>query len=263
MLFHRNAIETIQLGGWSTPVVPTGGPAEKAMGCSRLLPFHPRRKKLHVNGEEHAMFEEDVAEQHGRGPIPAAEGQPLFCTIGHSTRSIPVFVDLLRIADVQLVVDVRSIRRSRTNPHYNEEVLGSELEPYQIGYLYIPELGGRRKVEKGISQDVNAFWNNRSFHNYADYALTPEFRRGLEQLLCLGASRRCAIMCAESVWWRCHRRIIADYLLQRGMLVDHLMEGGRSVPAELTRGAVVLDEWKIIYPGADNQPCCCPRSVRE
>nr|CAD6416881.1 hypothetical protein REQ54_01633 [Rhizobium sp. Q54] len=205
------------------------------------------------------MLVDERAHQHERSLAPLGEDKASFFTIGHSTRPIPVFVELLRVAEVQVVVDVRSIRRSRTNPQYNEDVLGSALEPYQIGYTHIPELGGRRKREKGIEQDVNAFWNNRSFHNYADYALTADFREGLEQLLLLGTSRRCAIMCAEAVWWRCHRRIIADYLLQRGVDVYHLMEGDRTSPARLTAGATIRGDGTIIYPKrqASSEIECC------
>ena len=179
-----------------------------------------------------------------------------FFTIGHSTRAIPEFVALLRAAEVQLVVDIRSIRRSLTNPQYNEDLLGSNLAAYQVGYLPIPRLGGRRKREKAVDQKLNSFWKNRSFHNYADYALTNEFMEGLEQLLALGSSKRCAIMCAEAVWWRCHRRIIADYLLKRGGEVFHLMESGKFVPACLTDGAVLQQDGSIIYPGTADGHCC-------
>ncbi|WP_395517432.1 DUF488 domain-containing protein [Pseudorhizobium flavum] len=179
-----------------------------------------------------------------------------FFTIGHSTRSIPDFVDLLRAGEVQMVVDVRSIRRSRANPQFNEETLAEALSPYQVGYLSIPELGGRRRKERSVDQDLNSFWNNRSFHNYADYALTDPFKRGLAQLISVGASRHCAIMCAESVWWRCHRRIIGDYLLQQGAEVYHLMEGAKVIPATLTKGAVLVDEQRIIYPAAMDGECC-------
>ncbi|WP_395517813.1 DUF488 domain-containing protein [Pseudorhizobium flavum] len=179
-----------------------------------------------------------------------------FFTIGHSTRTITEFVDLLRAAEVQLVVDVRSIRRSRTNPQYNEATVGDALAAYQVGYVPIPELGGRRKREKAIDQVLNAFWKHRSFHNYADYALTDGFKDGLEQLLEVGSSRRCAIMCSEAVWWRCHRRIIADYLLGRGEEVFHIMEGGKLVPATLTQGAMVQQDEAVIYPGSVDRRCC-------
>ncbi|HJU77510.1 MAG TPA: DUF488 domain-containing protein, partial [Sphingomicrobium sp.] len=148
-------------------------------------------------------------------------------TIGHSTRTISEFVEILRDGPVQLVVDVRTIPRSRTNPQYNADVLGEELAGWQIGYERIAELGGLRGRSPDVAQEVNGFWENQSFHNYADYALSEDFARGLGRLLELADARPTAIMCAEAVWWRCHRRIIADYLLLRGRTVLHLMGGGR------------------------------------
>ena len=158
---------------------------------------------------------------------------PLF-TIGHSTRTIAEFVELLRAGQVGLVVDVRTVPRSRTNPHYNEDVLGAALAPFQIGYVRIPELGGLRKRARDVPAEVNGWWSNQSFHNYADYALSEDFARGLDQLLALGRQRHTAVMCSEAVWWRCHRRIIADYLLARGEQVFHLMGDDRVEPARVT-----------------------------
>ena len=177
-----------------------------------------------------------------------AEGQlePVF-TIGHSTRTIEEFVDLLRAGNVRHVIDVRSIPRSRTNPQYNLDTLPDTLAAWQIGHTIIPDLGGRRSKQKNIDPEVNGFWNNQSFHNYADYALSDAFQSGLERLLALAAEVRCAIMCAEAVWWRCHRRIIADYLLVRGRRVVHLMATDRLDPAKMTPSAVVTDG-RIIYP---------------
>jgi len=163
--------------------------------------------------------------------------KPVF-TIGHSTRSVPEFVELLRAGEVQLVVDIRRIPRSRTNPQYNLEALPGELERFQIAHRRIAELGGLRGGSADIPPDVNGFWTNRSFHNYADYALSGAFRSGFAQLLELSAERRTAIMCAEAVWWRCHRRIVADYLIDAGRSVYHLMGTTDVVPATLTKAAV-------------------------
>ena len=172
--------------------------------------------------------------------------QPVF-TIGHSTKSIPEFVDLLRHGQVGTVVDVRTVPRSRHNPQYNEDVLGAELAPYQIGYRRIAGLGGLRGRSAGVPPEVNAFWDNQSFHNYADYALSAEFLAALGELIELGSDRSCAIMCAEAVWWRCHRRIIADYLLTRGRPVFHLMGSDRVEPARLTPAAQVEGD-TLVYP---------------
>jgi uncharacterized protein (DUF488 family) len=164
---------------------------------------------------------------------------PVF-TIGHSTRSIPEFVELLRAGEVQLVVDIRSFPRSRTNPQYNVDLLPGELEAFDISHLRIAELGGLRSGSTGIPAEVNGFWKNRSFHNYADYALSEAFRSGLAQLLEVSAARRTAIMCAEVVWWRCHRRIVADYLMNAGRSVYHLMGTNEVIAARLTEAAVAV-----------------------
>jgi uncharacterized protein (DUF488 family) len=171
---------------------------------------------------------------------------PVF-TIGHSTRPIPEFVHVLRTGPADMVVDVRTVPKSRRNPQYNEDALGEELAPYQLGYTRIAGLGGLRGKSHEVPPEVNGFWDNQSFHNYADYALSDEFAAALDDLLELSSERRCALMCAEAVWWRCHRRIIADYLLARGRAVLHLMADGRAVPAKLTPGAKI-DGNAILYP---------------
>jgi uncharacterized protein (DUF488 family) len=126
-----------------------------------------------------------------------------FYTIGHSTRSIAEFVALLRVGEVALVVDIRTVRRSRANPQFNGEVLPESLAAFGIGYEYTAELGGLRGKAHDVPPTVNAFWINQSFHNYADYALSAEFGSGLNRLLSLGRRRQCAVMCSETLWWRC------------------------------------------------------------
>ena len=163
---------------------------------------------------------------------------PPFFTIGHSTRTVGQFVDLLRAGEVAMVVDVRTIPRSRTNPDYNLDRLPAALVPEGIGHERIAALGGLRKRSPDVPTELNGLWRNRSFHNYADYALSDDFAAGLARLIELGDVRRCAIMCSEPVWWRCHRRIIADYLIVRGRQVMHLMGESRVDPATLTPGAV-------------------------
>ncbi|MCW8087848.1 DUF488 domain-containing protein [Sabulicella glaciei] len=170
-------------------------------------------------------------------------------TVGHSTRSIEEFVDLLKAGNVQRLVDVRSIPRSRTNPQYNLDTLPDTLAERQIRHFIIPELGGRRSRVKDVAPEVNGFWENQSFHNYADYAMSKEFYRGLLQLIDLSVEAPCAIMCSEAVWWRCHRRIIADYLLVSGRTVLHLMGQGRIEVAKMTPAAVPHDGM-LTYPKA-------------
>ena len=170
-----------------------------------------------------------------------------FFTVGHSTRSVAEFVELLRAGEVSLVVDIRTVPRSRTNPQYNLDALGEALGAYQIGHCRIAELGGLRKRVREVPAEVNGWWSNRSFHNYADHALSDDFRRGLEELVALGRERRVATMCSEAVWWRCHRRIVADHLLARGEAVFHLMGEGRVEPARLSEGAR-LERGVLTYP---------------
>jgi len=171
-----------------------------------------------------------------------------FFTIGHSTRTIVEFADLLQESGVNLVVDVRSIPRSRTNPQFNQQGLPEALAPWQIGYEHIAELGGLRGSLRGAEPSPNAYWKVRSFRNYADYALTAPFAAGMARLRERGSGHRCAIMCAEAVWWRCHRRIIADYLLAAGERVMHILGTSHVDEAHLTPGAVLRNDGTVVYP---------------
>jgi uncharacterized protein (DUF488 family) len=172
----------------------------------------------------------------------------VFHTIGHSTRSLSEFTALLREACVDLIVDVRTAPRSRKNPQFNRETLPGELASAGISYVHIPELGGLRGRRKHDAPSPNTFWENDSFRNYADYALTPSFREGLDRLRQLGRERAPAIMCAEAVWWRCHRRIITDYLIDAGETVFHIMEPGAIEPAKINPAAVRRADGELIYP---------------
>jgi uncharacterized protein (DUF488 family) len=159
---------------------------------------------------------------------------------------------MLRAAEVELLVDVRSFPRSRTNPVFNIDRLAEDLAAVQIGYRHCPALGGRRPRQMGVDQTLNAFWRVQAFHNYADYALSPEFSAAFEELLRLGRDRRVALMCSEAVWWRCHRRIITDYLLLNGHAVDHLMAPGHVEHAAPTPGAQRTADGKVVYPMPEN-----------
>jgi uncharacterized protein (DUF488 family) len=171
-----------------------------------------------------------------------------FYTIGHSNRSTAEFVALLRIGEVSLVVDIRTVRRSRANPQFNSEVFPESLAAFGIGYEHIAELGGLRGKAHDVPPTLNAFWINQSFHNYADYALSAEFASGLNRLVSLGRRRRCAVMCSETLWWRCHRRIVADYLISHGETVFHLMGHDKAEPAKLTDGARARVDGTLVYP---------------
>ena len=171
-----------------------------------------------------------------------------FFTIGHSTRPITAFVDLLGNAEVKLVVDVRTVPRSHTNPQYNSEILPKTLSQYQIEYKHIAALGGLRGRKRDVPADVNAFWLNQSFHNYADYAMSESFHSGLTRLREMGHTKQCAIMCAEAVWWRCHRRIIADYLIAAGEKVFHILGRDHVEQAQMTEAAKLGSSGILTYP---------------
>ena len=173
-----------------------------------------------------------------------------FFTVGHSTRSVAEIVSLLNSAEVRLVVDVRTVPRSHRNPQFNRENLPPTLSAAHIGYKHVPALGGLRGKRPGVPVDVNAFWTNQSFHNYADYAMGDAWRAGFARLLEFGRKQRCVIMCAEAVWWRCHRRIIADYLLSEGETVFHVLAPNHVVAAQLTPAAKRGVDGALTYPDA-------------
>ncbi len=171
-----------------------------------------------------------------------------FFTIGHATRSIDEFVELLQESSVTFVADVRTVPRSRTNPQYNRETLPQSLASVSIGYEHIASLGGLRSRKREVPRETNAFWENDSFHNYADHAMSEAFREGLAHLRELGQTQRCAIMCAETLWWRCHRRIITDYLLAAGETVFHILGPGQVKEAEMNPVAQLLRDGRLAYP---------------
>jgi uncharacterized protein (DUF488 family) len=165
-------------------------------------------------------------------------------TIGHSTRPIEEFAALLKLNQVTLLVDIRTIPKSRHNPQYWGTALRKSLKRLGIGYAHIPELGGLRKPVPG---SVNSGWRNRSFRGYADYMQTLPFRAALKHLVELAARERIAIMCAEAVPWRCHRNLVADALTVRGLRVEHIMNEKRTSPHKVTSWAQVRGG-KITYP---------------
>jgi uncharacterized protein (DUF488 family) len=165
-------------------------------------------------------------------------------TIGHSTRSIDEFIGLLRAHAVSRVVDVRTIPRSRHNPQFNRDALSDSLKAAGLGYVHLPELGGLRHAK---TDSINAGWRNASFRGYADYMQTPEFEQSLEELIQLAKEEQIAIMCAEAVPWRCHRSLIADALLIRGIRVEDIMSVTRRQVHTLTPFAKVQGS-TITYP---------------
>jgi uncharacterized protein (DUF488 family) len=142
------------------------------------------------------------------------------------------------------------VPRSRFNPQFNADVLPQTLAEAGIGYRHMPALGGLRRRPKGAPPSPNGLWQNEAFQAYADYALTPAFRAALDELRRLAENHTCAIMCAEAVWWRCHRRIVTDYLLSEGVEVRHILGSEKPEPASLTRGAEPQPDGTILYPAA-------------
>ncbi len=169
-------------------------------------------------------------------------------TIGHSTRSLDELIDILRGWTITRLVDIRTIPRSRTNPQFNIDVLPEALGAAGISYVQMASLGGRRGKSKLVAPRVNAAWEVQAFQNYADYAETAPFRAGLRELLAMASEETCAIMCAEAVWWRCHRRIVTDHVLARGVPVIHLFSREKGEPASLTPFARVGRGCDVSYP---------------
>lgn len=175
---------------------------------------------------------------------------PRLYTIGHSTRSFDELRAALTAWGVTTLVDIRHFTRSRANPQFNARRLAPRLARAGIAYVELPALGGRRGRSKTAAPSRNAGWQHPAFKNYADYAETPEFAEGLRQLLALATESTCAVMCAEAVWWRCHRRIVADYAITRGLRVFHIFTATKAERATRTPFARVDRKHKTLRYGA-------------
>jgi uncharacterized protein (DUF488 family) len=154
----------------------------------------------------------------------AAQNKPVIMTIGHSTRPFAELVELLHTNRVTMLIDIRTIPRSRTNPQFNSDTLAEMLPNEHIKYEHMPDLGGLRHAN---ASSLNTVWQNASFRGYADYMETDPFREAILKLLQLARRNRIAIMCSEAVWWRCHRSMVADELVAEGVPVEHIMGGKR------------------------------------
>lgn len=174
-----------------------------------------------------------------------------FLTLGHSNHSLEEFIELLTENSAEVVVDVRKLPGSNRNPQFNADTLVDDLAESGIKLQRLEGLTGRRPVNHEIDFEVNGWWRNRSFHNYADHALTQEFRSDLDQLIGRGAKARCVLMCSEAVWWRCHRRIIADHLLAHDFSVTHIMGKNQVTTAELSAGAAIAEDRSVTYPATE------------
>ena len=184
------------------------------------------------------------ASSDGAGGSALSPQSPLVLTIGHSNRSIEEFVSLLWGNEVARVLDVRTVPRSRHNPQFNRDALPATLESVGIGYLHLPGLGGLRRTH---APSPNTAWRNLSFRGYADYMQSAEFDENVDRVVEMAKSERCVLMCAEAVPWRCHRSLVGDALLVRGVRVEDIMGPGERRPHRLTRFAHVAGH-RITYP---------------
>lgn len=174
----------------------------------------------------------------------SAAATPLICTVGHSNRSLEEFVDLLQRNDIDRVLDVRAVPRSRHNPQFNQDALPVSLDAFGIAYLHLPGLGGLRHAR---ADSPNTGWHNLSFRGYADYMQSSDFADNIERVAQLSGSERCVLMCAEAVPWRCHRSLIGDALLVRGVRVEDIIGPKGRKPHQLTAFAQV-DGTRLSYP---------------
>ncbi len=171
---------------------------------------------------------------------------PSVLTIGHSNHPLERFLALLARHEVEALEDVRRFPGSRKHPHFHRDNLAAALPKFGVEYHWLEALGGRRQHQQGESPNWGL--ENKSFRNYADYMLTSEFREGVRTLLEIARQKRTAIMCAEGLFWRCHRRLVSDFLVANGVTVQHIMPTGELRPHQLTSGAVI-EGGQVTYPG--------------
>lgn len=174
----------------------------------------------------------------------ANESELSILTIGHSTRTLDEFIDLLKTYGATVVVDVRSVPRSRHNPQFAKEILPNALKLAGVKYIHMPNIGGLRRPKP---DSINTAWRNKSFRGYADYMQTKEFTENLLNLIALAKENRLVVMCAEALPWRCHRSLIADALLVRNVKVEHILTKDNIVQHRLSEWAHI-EGTKITYP---------------
>ena len=186
------------------------------------------------------------------GPAGTAQSDlPAVLTVGHSNRELNELIELLTDTGTEAVVDVRKLPGSNKYPWFNADTLETDLAEARIELRRLEGLTGRRPVSRTVPFETNAWWQNRSFHNYADHCLSEEFHTDLDILIEWSTTQRCVLMCSEAVWWRCHRRIIADQLLARGLAVSHILGAGHVDAAKLSEGARLGDDGNLTYPAED------------
>ena len=167
-------------------------------------------------------------------------------TIGHSTRTADEFISLLRPQEIDRLADIRTIPQSRRHPHFGRDALSARLAAEGVQYRHFKSLGGLRKPR---ADSVNGAWKNQAFRGYADHMETAEFAASVDELLAFGAGGRVAVMCAEAVWWRCHRMLLSDALVARAIDVQHILGAASVQPHRLTPFAQIQDGGHLRYPG--------------
>ena len=198
-----------------------------------------------AKGAATAHASEVDAKSHA--PVSMGEQLTIF-TIGHSTHPIEEFIALLKNYGIEQLVDVRTVPKSRHVPQFNSDALEASLREAGIGYVHLKALGGLRHAKK---DSMNTGWRNASFRGYADYMETEEFAKGIDRLIVLAKAKRTVIMCAEAVPWRCHRSLVGDALLVRGIAVEDIMSATSVRPHKLTEFAKVNGH-RITYPADKN-----------
>lgn len=171
-------------------------------------------------------------------------GHKIIWTIGHSTRTFEEFADMLIAFEIEILADIRSLPGSNRFPHFNKEALETLLPQKNIGYIHLKNLGGRRRVKK---DSPNTGWRKDSFRGYADYMETEDFKEAVKGLEKLATGKHTAIMCAEAVWWRCHRSLVSDYFKLNGWTVIHLLGLNKNEEHPYTQPARIV-EGKLSYP---------------
>jgi len=213
---------------------------EKAAFAGENANRQRRNVRMHLLDSFHLL-----SLKFSRTRIAMAHNQLKLWTIGHSTRSIDEFIDALKSFEIQNLADVRSFPGSRRCPQFNKENLRASLAEAGIGYIHLPDLGGRRRAKP---DSLNMAWRSKTFRGYADYMETAGFQKGIARLLEAAREQRTAIMCAEAVWWRCHRSLISDYLKANEVEVTHIMAAGKSAPHPFTSAASIV-RGKLSYRG--------------
>lgn len=189
------------------------------------------------------MVTENKPTAAAQGWLAMQEERMTIWTIGHSTRTLDEFIGLITANAIEALADVRRYPSSRKYPHFNQDALHGSLAGIGVEYVPLPELGGRRRPSP---DSPNTAWRNESFRGYADYMETEEFHVGVDRLMGLAFRKRTVMMCAEAVWWRCHRSLIADYLKSMGVCVRHIIDGSHSKIHSYTSAANIR-QGKLSY----------------